>query len=132
MGIRKLIAALTGDLEDKRHWRASVNRIRSLPGSYRTAAEAMKDYLMATGFGGATGGKWAPLYEDLADLFEQAAAARTPLRDIIGNDPVDFAEEFASNYSEKRWIDVQRRKLTEAVERAERGQTADHEGNNER
>ena len=31
---------------------------------------------------------------DLADLFEQAAADRTPIRAVVGEDPVRFAETF--------------------------------------
>ena len=39
-------------------------------------------------------------FEDLADLFEQAAADGTPIREIVGKDPVEFVEAFAENYSQ--------------------------------
>ena len=39
------------------------------------------------------------MLEDLADLFEQAAADGTPIREIVGEDPVEFAETFLQNYS---------------------------------
>ncbi|MFI6793991.1 hypothetical protein [Streptosporangium canum] len=32
------------------------------------------------------------MFEDLADLFEQAAADGTPIREIVGEDPVEFVE----------------------------------------
>jgi DNA-binding ferritin-like protein (Dps family) len=38
------------------------------------------------------------MLEDLADLFEQGAADGTPLRDVVGEDPVEFAEAFLANY----------------------------------
>ena len=34
------------------------------------------------------------MFEDLADLFEQGAADGTPIREIVGEDPVEFAEAF--------------------------------------
>ena len=40
--------------------------------------------------------------EDLADLFEQSAADGTPIREIVGEDPVEFAEAFLPNYPEGR------------------------------
>jgi hypothetical protein len=51
-----------------------------------------KRYL--TYFGPADGGSAAAMFEDLADLFEQAAADGTPVRAIVGEDPVEFAEAF--------------------------------------
>jgi DNA-binding ferritin-like protein (Dps family) len=43
-----------------------------------------------------------------------------PLREIVGDDPVEFAETFAQAYSGKRWIDKERARLTKAIEDAER------------
>ena len=40
------------------------------------------------------------MLEDLADLFEQSAANGTPIRAIVGEDPVEFAETFLRNYAE--------------------------------
>ena len=37
----------------------------------------------------------ASMFEDLADLFEQAAADATPIREIVGEDPVEFVDAFA-------------------------------------
>ena len=58
------------------------------------------------------------MFEDLADLFEQSAADGTPIREIVGEDPVEFAEAFAQNYSGGRWIDRERERLTNAIDRA--------------
>ena len=40
------------------------------------------------------------MFEDLADLFEQGAADGTPIREIVGEDPVEFAETFSQNYAD--------------------------------
>jgi DNA-binding ferritin-like protein (Dps family) len=40
------------------------------------------------------------MYEDLVELFEQSAANWTPIREIAGEDPVEFVEAFVQNYPE--------------------------------
>ena len=52
----------------------------------------------------------------------RAAVDGTPVRKIVGEDPVDFAETFAQAYSGAQWIDKERVRLTKAIEDAERGQ----------
>ena len=32
------------------------------------------------------------MFDDVADLFERAAADGTPIREIVGDDPVEFAD----------------------------------------
>jgi DNA-binding ferritin-like protein (Dps family) len=49
----------------------------------------------------------------------------TPVRDIVGDDPVEFAEEFLKNYPQGQWIVRERDRLTSAIDRA----TAEDTGN---
>ena len=59
-------------------------------------------------------------FEDLADLFEQAAADGTPIRELVGKDPVEFAEAFAQNYTEGGYVPARgRKRLAGAIARAE-------------
>ena len=60
------------------------------------------------------------MFGDFADLWERAAADGTPVRAIVGDDPVEFADTFAQAYTGKRWIDKERARLTKAIEDAER------------
>ena len=109
---------------DKRRWRHYKSRTRQLPENYRTAIEALERYL--TYFGAITKGDiLMSMLEDLADLFEQSAANRTPIRDVVGEDPVEFAEAFVQNYAEGQWINKERERLTSAIDRA----AADETGN---
>lgn len=102
---------------EKRQWRQYKARIKQLPANYRTAIDALERYLMY--FGGITKGDiLVSMLEDLADLFEQSAANGTPIREIVGEDPVEFAETFLQNYSEGQWINKERDRLTNAIERA--------------
>lgn len=117
--VAKWIETLTGSLEDKKQYRRDKARIEGLPGPYATAATAMHRYLMY--YGGLTDGDTiTTMYTDLADLWERAAADGTPVREIVGDDPVDFAETFAQAYAGVHWIDKERARLGKAIEDAER------------
>ena len=103
---------------DKRRWRQYKARVRRLPPDYRTAVDAIERYLMH--FVPADEDSAASEFEDLADLFEQAAADGTPIREIVGEDPVEFVEAFVQNYSEGGYVPARARKrLTGAIARAE-------------
>jgi DNA-binding ferritin-like protein (Dps family) len=86
--------------------------------NYRMAVEAIERYLMY--FVPADGDSAASMFEDLADLFEQAAADGTPIREIVGEDPVEFVEAFVQNYSEGGYVPTRgRKRLTDAIAHAE-------------
>ena len=108
----KLISKVVGP---KREWREYKARSRHLPPSYRTALDALERYL---NYYGGTGGDGTVLYGDLVDLFEQGAADGRPIREIVGEDPVEFIETFAGNYPKGQWIIRERERLIKAIERA--------------
>ncbi|MCK8607877.1 DUF1048 domain-containing protein [Agromyces sp. C10] len=115
----KWIEALTGSLEQKKQYKQAKARIDGLPEPYRTAAQALHRYFMY--YGGITeGDTLVTMFVDLADLFERAATDRMPLREIVGDDPVEFAETFAQAYGGTRWIDKERARLITAIDDAER------------
>jgi len=122
MNIKSLAEKVVGDFGEKKRWRAYKARTRQLPDNYRTAIEALERYL--TYFGAVTKGDvLMRMLEDLADLFEQSAAGGTPIRAIVGDDPVEFAETFLRNYAEGQWINKERARLTEAIDRAAAGES---------
>ncbi len=101
---------------EKRQWRQYKERKEQLPADYRTALDALERYLTYAG-AITRGDVMMSMLEDLADLFEQSAASRTPIRAIVGDDPVEFAETFLANYSQGQWIDKERQRLTETIDR---------------
>lgn len=119
MGISDIAKKLIGD---KRRWRAYRARIRALPETYRTAASGIERYVMYTGPG--DGDALMAMLDDLADLFEEAVANGTPVRDVVGDDPADFADTFKRNYGQGTWIDREKQRLTDAIEQAERDEGA--------
>jgi DNA-binding ferritin-like protein (Dps family) len=101
----------------KRRWREYKARVRQLPENYRTAVEAIERYLMH--FGPMDGDNAASVLEDVADLFERAAADGTPIREIVGEDPVEFVEALVGNYEKGGYVTRERKRLTDAIARAE-------------
>ena len=115
----KWLEAITGSLEQKKQYKQAKARVESLPEPYAAAAEAVNRYLMY--FGGVVDGDViVRMFVDLADLWERAALDGTPVREIVGDDPVEFAEAFAAAYAGKRWIDKERNRLTETIQNLER------------
>lgn len=111
-----IIDKLLGGLEEKRRYRAYKGRIKRLPTPYRKATEALERYL--TYFGAITKGDvLLTMLDDLADLIEQSAADGTPIRAVVGDDPVEFAEAFIQNYAEGQWINKERARLVDAIAR---------------
>jgi DNA-binding ferritin-like protein (Dps family) len=108
-------AALEKELDVLREqWPDNEARGRSLPASYRTALDALERYLNHLG----PGGDGSAVYADLLDLFEQSAAKGTPIRDVVGEDPVAFIEALIQNYPD--WSARERERFINAIERIER------------
>lgn len=104
-------------IEQKRHYKRYKARIEELPASYRTAVAALERYTNYLG-GLGDGDSILSMLDDLADLFEQGAADGTPIRAIVGEEPVEFAEAFLRNYPAGQWITRERDRLTIAIGRA--------------
>lgn len=101
----------------KRRYRQCKARAQRLPADYREAIEALERYMNY--FGPGTGEGVVSMFEDLVDLFEASATDGTPIRDVVGDDPVEFAEAFLRNYPDGSWIARERERLTVAIDRAE-------------
>jgi DNA-binding ferritin-like protein (Dps family) len=103
-------------VENKQRYRRYVARKRQLPPDYRTTVDALQRYSYYFAHGTSEGS--LALLEDLIDLFEQSAASGTPVRAVVGEDPVEFADAFIRNYPEGTWIVKERERLTDAVNQA--------------
>lgn len=115
----KWIELVTGPLEQKKQWRESVARMDGLPEPYRSSAKALQRYVLQVG-GAADGRILISMFGDLADLWDRAAADRTPVRDVVGEDPAEFAEAFVQAYAGRQWADPERDRLRTAIDTAER------------
>lgn len=115
------IEKVTGSFDDKRRWHAYKARKTQLPQGYRTALDGIERYLMYAG-SIVKGDVLMRMFEDLADLIEGAAADGTPIRDVVGDDPVEFADTFMQNYADGQWIAKERKRLNDAIDDASRAE----------
>ncbi|SDH13594.1 DUF1048 domain-containing protein [Microbacterium pygmaeum] len=114
----KWLETLTGSLEQKKQYKQSMARMDALPEPYRVAAKAYQRYFMYYG-GYLDGETLVTMVGDLADLWERAAIDGTPIREIVGTDPVEFGESFVQAYAGRQWIDKERARLSDAIANAE-------------
>ncbi|WP_431221260.1 DUF1048 domain-containing protein [Leifsonia xyli] len=113
----KWIETITGSLEQKKQYRQYMVRLDALPEPYRASAKAFHRYFLYQG-GLVDGDVLVTMLGDFADLWERAATDGTPIREVVGEDPAEFAETFAEAYTGKRWIDKERERLTKAIDEA--------------
>lgn len=104
---------VTDMIEQKKHFKRYKARKEQLPKPYRKVMDAVERYFW--NFASAKGDSVLRLLDDTLDLMEQAAADSTAIRDIVGDDPVEFAEELMRNYPETLWIDKERERLTKTI-----------------
>ncbi|MFT3899286.1 MAG: DUF1048 domain-containing protein [Gordonia sp. (in: high G+C Gram-positive bacteria)] len=117
---KKWLEVVTGPLEQKKVYRQAKARLDALPEPYRSAAAAFNRYV--TYYGGITDGDTiVQMWADLADMWERAAVDGTPIREVVTDDPVGFAESYVDAYVGKRWLDKERERLTAAIDRAAGG-----------
>lgn len=119
MIMRNPIELIVGDLGDKRKWREYKARVRQLPAGYQEAARGIERYVMT--FGAVDDGPTlVRMFGDLAELLEQSAADDLPIRDLVGQNPVDFVEAFLDTYrgAGKSWVEKERQRLTATIDRA--------------
>lgn len=113
----KWIETITGSFEDKKRWRRYEARKEEFPPSYWTAIDGLERYFLYAG-SIVKSDVLMRMLEDLADLIERAAVDGTPIRDIVGDDPVEFADTFIRNYADGQWVNKERKRLTDAIDQA--------------
>ena len=111
------IERVTGSLDDKKKWREYKARKQQLPPNYKTAIDGLERYFMYAG-AIVKGDVLMQMLDDLLDLIEQGAADGTPIRDLVGDNPVEFADAFIENYAAGQWVNKERERLNDAIDKA--------------
>ena len=105
----------------KKEWREYKRRVKALPLPYMEAVAGIERYLMH--FGGVNDAdSITSLFGDVIDIFERAAADNTPIRDIVGEDPVEFADALIRNYQQTGYVAKEQARLRDSITKAEQGQ----------
>jgi DNA-binding ferritin-like protein (Dps family) len=118
---KNFLELIIGSFDDKKQWRAYKARVKALPDEYRAAVDGIERYLMHSGDTPTDWTRAATMFDDLAELFERAAADGTPVRTIVGEDPVEFVDEFVRTYSDGGWIAKERERLRRTIDGAAEG-----------
>ena len=108
---------LVGDLSQKRQYREYRARVKALPETYLATGRALERYLLNLG-AGSDSEQMLRMLDDLVELLEQAVADGTPVRDVVGDDPVEFAEAHLANYPQGSWIQQERTRLASTIDDA--------------
>lgn len=111
---KKWFERLTGSLEDKRQYRQLQAREKALPTEHRKTSAALWRYLTYRG-GITRSDELIQMYGDLIELMERAGADHMPVQEVIGEDPVEFAEDFLANYTDSQWINKEKDRLRKVV-----------------
>jgi len=105
----------------KKQWREYKKRVKALPLPYMEAVAGVERYLMH--FGAVNNpDSITSLFEDVIDIFERAAADNTPIRDIVGEDPVEFADALIRNYQQTGYVAKEQARLRDSITKAEKEQ----------
>lgn len=105
--------------EEKARYRQYRARKEQLPGSHHEAIDAVERYALRFGPGTDT---VVAMLEDLVEIFEQSAAVGTSVGEVVGNDPVAFAETFLQSYPANPWAAKERERLALSVHYAARAE----------
>lgn len=105
----------------KKEWREYKKRVKALPLPYMEAVVGVERYVMH--FGGISDAEQAQsLFNDVIDIFERAAADNTPIRDVVGDDPVEFADALIRNYQQTGYVAREQERLRNSIIKAEEEQ----------
>ena len=104
--------------EEKKRYQQYKARKQQLPASYHEAIDAVERYALR--FGPATGGAVVAMLEELIEIVEQGVREGAPVRDIVGDDPVRFADDLLRKYPANPWAAKEQQRLAHTVNHAAR------------
>lgn len=108
--MKNIIETLIGSKKRYNQYKKEKN---ALPENYRLAMDALEKYM----FNFAKGDGFMVVLEDVLHLFQESAIENIPVKEIVGGDPVEFADTVMAQYPEELWIVKIRARLTEDIKK---------------
>ncbi|WP_125579414.1 DUF1048 domain-containing protein [Lacticaseibacillus suibinensis] len=102
-------------IKDKKRYRQFLKDVKQLPAPYADTVTALTKYIWS--FAGS--GAMMDVLEEVLHIFQESAADQVPVRQIVGEDPVEFAENIMAQYPEEMWLIKYRKQLRQKVKEAE-------------
>ena len=98
---------ITKLIGDKKAYKEFKTEVAKLPQDYQVAFNSLQKYMWNFG----KGEGFQIVFDDLLHLFQESAMENIPLKDVIGEDPVEFADELMAQYPDELWIIKMQNKL---------------------
>lgn len=98
---------------DKQEWFTQQARVKQLPEDYQIVFEEVQKYLWQ--FAGGDGMDMVAGIYDLIDFFEEGAANKVPVLELVGEDVAAFAENALHEMQAKLWTDSAKQKVNDRV-----------------
>ncbi|WP_125708441.1 DUF1048 domain-containing protein [Lacticaseibacillus porcinae] len=102
-------------IQDKKRYKQFLKDVNALPAPYAQTLMAIQKYL----WNFARSGSIIEPLEEILHLFQESAAENVPVQQIIGSDPVAFAEDIMVQYPEALWLIKYQNQLRQQVKEAE-------------
>lgn len=106
--MENLLKKLIGDKKQYREFKAQV---AALPSPYRETFEAMEKYM----WNFAKGDGFMKVLNQILEMFQENAQDNVPIKNIIGDDPVQFCDEIMAQYPDDLWLIKIQNKLRKEV-----------------
>jgi DNA-binding ferritin-like protein (Dps family) len=103
-----LLEKVTGDLAEKKRWRRIQARAKALPEEYAVAYKKIQKYIWNS-----AAIETIEPFENLVDLFEDAAVRGKAVLEITGQDVAAFADELVKG--EKSYFEKLRTNLNRVI-----------------
>jgi DNA-binding ferritin-like protein (Dps family) len=98
---------------DKQEWFTQQAQVKQLPEDYQIVFEEVQKYLWQ--FAGGDGMDMVAGIYDLIDFFEEGAANKVPVLELVGEDVAAFAENALHEMQAKLWTDSAKQKVNDRV-----------------
>lgn len=108
----KLISNL---ITDKKRYKQFQKDTVLLPPAYAQTLQALEKYI----WNFAKSGHIMVALEEMLHMFQESAAEQVPVQNVVGADPVEFAENIMANYPDDLWLIKYRQQLRQRVKEAE-------------
>ncbi|MCI1986705.1 MAG: DUF1048 domain-containing protein [Lactobacillus sp.] len=102
-------------IKDKQRYKQFTKDVRALPTPYAATVNALTKYIWS--FAGS--GAMVDVLEEVLHIFQESAAENVPIRQIVGEDPVEFAENIMAEYPNELWLIKYRHQLRQKVAEVE-------------
>ncbi|KRL85860.1 DUF1048 domain-containing protein [Lacticaseibacillus pantheris] len=108
-------SSINNMIKDKKRYKQFTKDVAALPAPYAATVTALTKYM----WNFARSGAMMDVLEEILRIFQENAAENVPVLQIVGDDPVEFAENIMAQYPDELWLIKYRNQLRKQVAEAE-------------